>query len=69
MKTRLRKLYDNVITKNTGCILMDDETYIYSDTAQIKGMLTTTQLSAWGWMIDTSIKNSKNLRKEFALAG
>lgn len=35
-KTRLRKPYDDVIKKHKGCILMDDETYIYGDTAQIK---------------------------------
>lgn len=37
VKTRVRRLYDELLLKNTGCILMDDETYLYADTAQIKG--------------------------------
>lgn len=36
-KTRMRKLYDNVIKNYTGCILMDDETYQYINTSQTPG--------------------------------
>lgn len=38
VKSRLRKLYDEILTKRTGCILMDDETYQYADTGQTKGL-------------------------------
>lgn len=38
VKTRIRKLYEEVLLKNDCCILMDDETYVYADTAQIKGI-------------------------------
>ena len=34
---RARKLYDNILTKFNGCILMDDETYVKVDTNQIPG--------------------------------
>lgn len=37
VKTRVRHLYEELLLKNSGCILMDDETYLYADTAQIKG--------------------------------
>lgn len=37
VKTRLRGLYDQILTKRPGCILMDDETYQYADTGQTKG--------------------------------
>mgnify|MGYP003416728517 FL=1 len=30
-KSRARKLYDNLLTKHNGCILMDDETYFKID--------------------------------------
>ena len=30
-KTRARKLYDKVLTKFNGCIIMDDKTYIKCD--------------------------------------
>lgn len=36
VKTRIRKLYEELLLKNNCCILMDDETYVYADTAQIK---------------------------------
>lgn len=38
VKTRVRRLYDKILLKRTGCILMDDETYQYADTAQTKGV-------------------------------
>lgn len=37
VKTRARRLYEKVLSKNTGCILMDDETYVYADFKQIPG--------------------------------
>lgn len=37
VKSRQRRLYDQILTKHTGCILMDDETYQYSDLAQTRG--------------------------------
>lgn len=36
-KKRARLLYDNVLTKFTGCVLMDDETYVKLDFKQIPG--------------------------------
>ena len=36
-KTRARKLYDTVLTKFKGCIVMDDETYVKVYTNQIPG--------------------------------
>lgn len=36
-KLRARKLYDNILTKNVGCIVMDDETYVKSDFKQLPG--------------------------------
>jgi hypothetical protein len=36
-KTRARRLYQNVLTKHGGCILMDDETYVKADFKQIPG--------------------------------
>ena len=36
-KSRARKLYDNLLTKHNGCILMDDETYVKMDFKQIPG--------------------------------
>ena len=36
-KSRARKLYDNLLTKYNGCILMDDETYVKMDFKQIPG--------------------------------
>lgn len=36
-KKRARKLYDNVLTKTSRCILMDDETYVKLDFQQIAG--------------------------------
>jgi hypothetical protein len=34
-KTRARLLYDKVLTKHGGCLLMDDETYVKTDFKQI----------------------------------
>lgn len=34
-KSRARKLYNNVLTKFNGCILMDDETYVKCDFNQL----------------------------------
>lgn len=36
-RTRARKLYDRYLTKNTSCLLMDDETYVKSDFRQLPG--------------------------------
>lgn len=36
-KKRARKLYDTVLTKFNGCIIMDDETYVKLDTKQLPG--------------------------------
>lgn len=36
-KIRARKLYDQVLTKFDGCLLMDDETYVKADFGQIPG--------------------------------
>ena len=36
-KNRARSLYDTVLTKFNGCILMDDETYVKCDYKQIPG--------------------------------
>lgn len=36
-RIRARKLYDQVLTKFDGCILMDDETYVKADFGQIPG--------------------------------
>lgn len=36
-KKRARKLYDDVLTKFDGCILMDDETYVKMDSKQLPG--------------------------------
>lgn len=35
--SRRRRLYDTILTKHDGCILMDDETYLYADLGQIRG--------------------------------
>lgn len=37
VKTRVGHLYKELLLKNFGCILMDDVTYHYMDTAHIKG--------------------------------
>lgn len=36
-KTRARKLYDNILTKNKQCIIMDDETYVKLDYKTLPG--------------------------------
>lgn len=36
-KTRARKLYDQVLTKYQGCLLLDDETYVKMDFGQLPG--------------------------------
>lgn len=36
-KSRARKLYEQILTKYNGCILMDDETYVKLDFGQIPG--------------------------------
>lgn len=36
-KNRARKLYFHMLTKNTGCIIMDDETYVKADFKQMPG--------------------------------
>lgn len=36
-KSRARKLYDSLLTKHTGCIVQDDETYVKADFSQIPG--------------------------------
>lgn len=36
-KKRCRKLYDNVLTKFTGCLVLDDETYVKVDPKQVPG--------------------------------
>lgn len=36
-KTRARKLYEEVLTKLNGCLIMDDETYIKCDFNQLPG--------------------------------
>lgn len=36
-KSRARKLYDKLLTKHDGCILLDDETYVKLDFKQIPG--------------------------------
>lgn len=36
-KSRARKLYDRVLTKTKGCIIMDDETYVKLDLRQLPG--------------------------------
>lgn len=35
--TRRRRLYHEILTKQTGCILMDDDTYQYADFGQTRG--------------------------------
>lgn len=35
-KTRSRLLYDDVLTKFDGCILIDDETYVKCDFKQLR---------------------------------
>lgn len=37
VKKRARKLYTNLLTKNEGCIIMDDETYVKTDFCQLPG--------------------------------
>ncbi|XP_047993581.1 uncharacterized protein LOC125240438 [Leguminivora glycinivorella] len=37
VKTRLRKLYDTVLTKNEQCIIQDDETYVKLDYSVLPG--------------------------------
>lgn len=37
-RTRARKLYDQVLTKLDGCLLIDDETYVKADFQQIPGL-------------------------------
>lgn len=37
VKTRVRTLYDKVLTKHQGCIMMDDETPIKADFRQLPG--------------------------------
>lgn len=37
-KTRARKLYDDVLTKFTGCIIQDDETYVKLSFNQLPGV-------------------------------
>lgn len=37
VKLRARKLYDDILTKFSGCILMDDETYVKLDFNQLPG--------------------------------
>lgn len=37
VKQRARRLYDKVLTKFNGCIIMDDETYVKVDPKQIPG--------------------------------
>lgn len=39
VKSRARKLYDEVLTKFNGCIVMDDETYVKVDPKQIPGQM------------------------------
>lgn len=36
-RIRARKLYDQVLTKFNGCLLMDDETYVKADFKQLPG--------------------------------
>lgn len=36
-KKRCRKLYDNVLTKFKGCLILDDETYVKVDQNQVPG--------------------------------
>ena len=36
-KSRARKLYYEILTKNDGCIIMDDETYVKADFQQMPG--------------------------------
>lgn len=36
-KLRARKLYDQFLTKNEGCLVMDDESYIFADFQQLPG--------------------------------
>lgn len=36
-KSRARKLYDEFLTKNEGCLIMDDETYVCLDFRQLPG--------------------------------
>lgn len=37
VKKRSRKLYDQVLTKHNGCLLLDDETYVKLDLKQLPG--------------------------------
>lgn len=37
VKTRVRLLYNRLVQQRDQCILMDDETYVYSDNAQARG--------------------------------
>lgn len=36
-KTRARRLYENVLTKHKGCLILDDETYVKCDFKQLPG--------------------------------
>lgn len=37
VKLRARRLYDDILTKFSGCVLMDDETYVKLDFSQLPG--------------------------------
>ena len=36
-KSRARKLYNEYLTKNNSCIVIDDETYVFADFQQLPG--------------------------------
>lgn len=44
IKKRLRKLYDEILTKHGGCVIMDDETYVKLDFNQLPGQKFYTSL-------------------------
>lgn len=54
VKTRSRKLYDSMLVKKTGCIIMDDETYVKLDYRTLPGPQFYT--SAKGKDVPESVK-------------
>jgi IS30 family transposase len=66
-KKRARKLYDDILLKFNGCILMDDETYVKCDYRQLPGSKFYTAIQRLGADDRYKFKKVNKFGKKFMI--
>lgn len=63
-KSRARKLYDEFLTKNNGCLIMDDESYVYLDFRQLPGASFYSAVKRYGIKKELTRKSMSKFPKK-----